>query len=89
MTRADIDTICAICDRAHKELGISKDERISLIMDLESLPELDYEQLLIMPSSDFGHDIHGIRRYMDRSTWPGKLTSCFWPRCGSLKGGAQ
>lgn len=40
---------------------------------------LDLQKLLDSKDSDFGHDVLGIRRYIDRST--GKLTECFDPRC--------
>ena len=40
---------------------------------------LDLEKLLSAPDGDFGHDVFGIRRHLDRST--GELTQCFVPRC--------
>lgn len=33
------------------------------------------------PDTDFGHDVFGIRRYLDRET--GQLMECFVPRCAS------
>lgn len=76
-----------VMDRAEPlfvEAGIVFD-RGSLLMDLDSCDEtgdpLDYEKLLAFPDADFGHDIFGIRRHMDRSSWPGKLKNCFLPRC--------
>jgi hypothetical protein len=71
----------SIAERAEKELGFDRDKRTSTLMDLESVPELDLPKLLSAPLADFGHDMRGIRRYMDRTTCPGKLTDCFWPRC--------
>ena len=57
------------------------EKRIRLYMDLESIPELDLPALLSASNGDFGHDINGIMCNMDRSTYPGKLTNLFWPRC--------
>lgn len=73
------NTLVKILDRAEK-LGI-KFKRTSLIMDLDSLRELDLPRLEQFPDFDFAHDICGIMRHMDRSSWPGKLTGCFSPRC--------
>ncbi len=72
-----------IIERAEKEIIGWKGyvSRLSANMDLESVPELDLEKLLNAPLKDFAHDMCGIRRHMDRSTYPGKLTDCFWPRC--------
>lgn len=71
--------ITAIADRAQVELKHVTD-RMSIMMDLESVPDLDLEGLLKAEPFDFGHDIYGIMRHMDRSTYPGKLTGCFVPR---------
>ena len=60
----------AICKRAEKELRIGC-PRISLLMDLDSLPDLDLRALLAAPLADFAHDIGGIVRHMDRSSFPG------------------
>jgi hypothetical protein len=54
---------------------------MSLMMDLDSVPDLDLQKLLEAPSFDFAHDICGIIRHMDRSTYPGNLKDCFRPRC--------
>lgn len=43
--------------------------------------ELDLDRLLLAPDPDFGHDVCGIRRHIDRRT--GKLGGCFLPRCAS------
>lgn len=69
-----------VCLRAEANLGFDPKKRTSLLMDLESL-DLDLGRLLAFPPFDFAHDIHGIRRHMDRSEFPGKLTDCFVPRC--------
>ena len=68
-----------IAARAERELITHKADRMSLMMDLASV-DLDLGRLLAAPLFDFAHDIHGIRRHMDRSTYPGKLKDCFVPR---------
>lgn len=73
-----------VCQRADK-FFTTKPNRMSLMMDLESCEmsgtPLDYEKLLAAPDADFGHDLAGIMRHMDRSHFPGKLGGCFLPRC--------
>jgi len=73
-----IDKIVA---RAAKELEIG--DRLSLNMDITACHAngnaLDLNQLLESDKADFGHDVHGIQRYIDRRT--GKLTDFFCPRC--------
>lgn len=39
---------------------------------------LKLEALLAADDANFGHDVFGIRRYIDRKT--GELTNCFLPR---------
>ncbi len=55
----------------------------SLCMDIEACHcngcELDLQKLLDAPDSDFGHDVFGIRRHINRRT--GQLEDCFLPRC--------
>lgn len=48
--------------------------------------ELDLELLLTADDDDFGHDVFGIRKFIDRTT--GQLTRCFLPRYAAAKGGA-
>ncbi len=74
-----------ICERAEREIKAVKEQvsRTSFLMDLDSVPELDLDKLLYAPKFDFAHDICGIIRHMDRSSYPGKLMNCFWPRCAS------
>lgn len=80
-----------ICERAEREIKDWQEhvERSSFLMDLDSIPELDLPKLLVAPRFDFAHDCCGIRRHMDRSNFPGKLTDCFWPRCAHQTEGAQ
>jgi hypothetical protein len=72
-----------IVERAEKEIPGFKQkvERIDMMADLASNPQLDLEKLLASPLEDFSRDIWGIVGHMDRSTYPGKLTDCFVPRC--------
>lgn len=41
--------------------------------------QLDLNKLLAAPDGDFGHDVFGICRYLDRDT--SQLTDFFVPRC--------
>lgn len=65
-----------------------KYEHMDAVMDLEAchcngIP-LDLTRLLKAKDSDFGHDVFGIRRYVDRDT--GKVSKNFVPRCaGQMK----
>ena len=75
-----------VLKRAENELpGFDKRDRMSNMMDLESLNEgdivMDWKKLLQAPAFDFAHDMYGIRRHMVRTSWPGKLGGCFLPRC--------
>ena len=84
-TKAALRDQLLICIRAEREIkGLKKQvSRSSLLMDLASVPELDLQKLLDAPAFDFAHDICGIIRHMDRSSYPGKLMNCFWPRCAT------
>ena len=52
------------------------------LMDLrvciENNGPLRLQELLDADDGNFGHDVFGIRKYLDRET--GKLTECFSPR---------
>jgi hypothetical protein len=41
--------------------------------------QLDFAKLEGFPDGDFGHDVFGIRRHIDRKT--GELGNSFVPRC--------
>jgi hypothetical protein len=41
--------------------------------------KINLKKLIEFNDSNFGHDVYGIRRYIDRNT--GKLTNNFLPRC--------
>ena len=61
-----------------------------LLMDLTAChangTPLDLAAMLAAPDADFGHDVGGISRYIDRTT--GKLTDCFVPRYAAREGQA-
>ena len=65
-------------------------EFLDLEMDLTACHcngcQLQLEELLAADDDDFGHDVFGIRRYIDRDT--GELTRCFLPRYAAPEGGA-
>lgn len=58
-------------------------DHMSAIMDIEAChcngTPLDLGKLLAADDGTFGHDVFGIRRFIDRST--GKIGGCFVPRC--------
>lgn len=55
---------------------------ISLAMDITAVHlngcSLNLDDLLVAELGDFGHDVGGIARFIDRET--GQLTECFNPR---------
>lgn len=84
VSRADAATIQKICDRAiaaAKEQGVKLD-RMDVVMDITAChangSPLDLDRLLAADDFNFGHDVFGIRRHLDRTT--GKLTNHFRPR---------
>ena len=74
--------ISAIADRM---MDIDPDtDRLSLEMDLGACHvngcPLDLHRLLTAEHGNFGHDVRGIVRFLDRTT--GKIPeNKFWPRC--------
>jgi hypothetical protein len=83
-TKASSLLIHRIVERAVAEKLIrgSKLVKTNLEMDITAVHlndmQLRLRDLVVAPTSDFGHDVLGIRRYVDRTT--GKLTDCFVPR---------
>ena len=92
--RGPIDFMCSkedsllIEDIVGRAVGMARDagmvyDKLDCSMDIRACHcngcPLDLRKLLGAPDSDFGHDVFGIRRYIDRST--GRLTDCFLPRC--------
>lgn len=45
---------------------------------------IDFQKLLDFDDANFGHDVFGIRKHIDRTT--GQLTDCFSPRCSLPEG---
>lgn len=84
-SRADMLLINKVANRAVKmaaDQGFDYD-KMDADMDITAChcngTPLDLPKLLAAPDGDFGHDVFGIRRFIDRST--GQLTQCFVPRC--------
>jgi hypothetical protein len=80
--RLQSDFQVKIAERAERDIKGWKKRvtRMSFIMDLCSVPDLDLPALLAAPAFDFAHDVCGIVRHMDRGHYPGTLTDCFVPR---------
>lgn len=82
----DSGLIGKICERAERlahDKGLSRPDRMEMVMDLTAAHlngcPLDLDGLLSAPDLDFAHDVFGIRRNMDRQT--GALLNHFLPRC--------
>lgn len=58
---------------------------IALFMDIEACHctdcPLDLVKLLSFSDADFGHDVFGINKYLNRDT--GRLKKNFFPRCSA------
>jgi len=79
MTLADIIVSRAMA--LYAEMGMSR-PRLDVHMDLAAAHEkcpLDLEVLANFPDGDFGHDIGGISRHLNRET--GYFGDGFLPRC--------
>ena len=72
------DRALALCAR----LGGDPCRRQDMLMDIVAVHAngcpLRLDELLTADDANFGHDVFGIRRYLDRDT--GQLTRCFVPR---------
>jgi len=81
-TKEEMRAIAEIARRWVLETG---DDFLSTQMDLEACHSngcsLDFGKLAGFNDANFGHDLGGIRRYLDRET--GALTDCFVPRCAA------
>lgn len=84
-TRFEQDLVFKIAERAvsmAQDFGADYD-MTTACMDIAGCHlngcELDLNKLLAAPDGDFGHDVFGIRRHINRST--AKLEDCFLPRC--------
>lgn len=59
-------------------------DKLTFVMDIESLYnqfKINLNTLLESDEVTFIHDIGGMYKGMDRSTYPGKITDLFMPRC--------
>ena len=79
-----IAKIVARCMREHPHEFVEEGDQLSLHMDITACHlngcPLDLPKLLAAPTGVFGHDVFGIRRFIDRST--GKIDPAkFDPRC--------
>jgi hypothetical protein len=81
-TLEDSAKLQRIAERASAILG---SDRLGVKMDLTACHlngcPLDLDKLLAAPIADFGHDVNGIARYIDRDT--GQLTKHFVPKCAA------
>lgn len=84
-SKAESVTIGKIVDRAEiaaLKHGIDDFDAKTLHMDITACHcngnPLRLDEMLAADDANFGHDVWGIRRYMDRTT--GQLTDCFSPR---------
>ena len=85
ITKEDAKLSAAIAKRA-VEFGAANNIQVDYVdteMDITACHcngcPLDLSKLLNASDADFGHDVFGIRRHLDRST--GELMDCFVPRC--------
>ncbi len=84
LTLSDIKIISKIANRAIPlmvDAGIRR-EKLDIEMDITAAHEdvgLDLQKLLDADDANFGHDVLGILRFMDRETC--KLDGYFLPRC--------
>lgn len=85
LTRDQHLLISKIADRAINDVfqpqGVAV-QKLDVMMDLEAtyaVCPLDLEKLNDFDRGNFGHDIAGIYRHLNRET--GELMDCFLPRC--------
>lgn len=81
-TKEENALITAVVLRAADSLGLAKNHW-DLHMDLcaahaNGCP-IDFQKLLDADDATFGHDVLGVRKYINRQT--GELEECFVPRC--------
>jgi len=76
-----VDLIIEITDRAWVKLKNNYEDKLSLMMDVETAYQdclLDLQKLLDADDFNFYHDIIGIGNNLNRQTK--KLENCFLPR---------
>lgn len=81
----ECEQINEIAERAvamAKRLGVFY-PKMTAVMDVTACHvngyALDLAKLMAAPDGDFGHDVFGIRRHIDRKD--GTIEGCFVPRC--------
>jgi hypothetical protein len=87
-SKNESEAINKIADRYIQMMHLhssKKIDRTALIMDITACHcngcNLNLHGLLTADEFNLGHDVGGIRQYIDRST--GKMTNCFLPRFSS------
>lgn len=90
LERALINKIVGRAMRLCKSEGVDYSQR-DCEMDITACHAngnpLDLHRLLEAPVDTFGHDVFGIRRFINRRD--GTLTKMFSPRCSALNGGGK
>lgn len=91
VSRKEAELINEIARRADRELcGPASIDQSALdtTMDLSACIAqgcpLRLDELLVADLGNFGHDVAGIRRHLNRET--GKLENCFLPRFAAVRG---
>lgn len=74
-----------IIERVEEEFSFQNLDKLSLSMDLASIEEdesfeMDWKGLLKADKFNFMHDLCGIQKHIDRTSFPGKLRDGFRPR---------
>lgn len=93
-TKQDFETMSEIANRALtmyaraatiaelRQYNPIRDDKLTVMMDLESANDcipLDLDKFLSFDDGNFGHDMFGIRRHLNRETK--QLENSFVPRC--------
>lgn len=81
--RHDAQVITDIVRRAVKDRVLARSAEFTLFFDIQAVHAaiyaLDLQQLLASIPEDFRHDIHGIRKHLNRSNLT--LEQAFVPKC--------
>lgn len=87
VSRSDTKLIAQIAKRA-RNLALKHDVDYPILdasMDITAChangTPLDLQKLMGFDDGNFGHDVFGIRRFIDRTS--GQLSGCFLPRCSA------
>lgn len=86
LTKQDVEKVKKIVDRImdyQEDVGLKR-SRMDWHMDIEAAHincKLDLDRLLSFDDGNFGHDVFGIMRHLNRNT--GALMDCFLPRCAT------